>query len=178
MYSLEVIAVPVFAAADREWLEHIRKARAHSIGPPHFTLVFPGSRILPADYSREVTEAVAGVKRIAFCLRSAMVVPDAQVNCCHVFLVPDEGFGAIVRLHDRLHRGILAENLRTHFTYLPHLTVASVSDPAEARQIAAKLNAEDFAFAGHIDELEIHRRDGETVRCAEKIPLARQGWFK
>ena len=126
---------------------------------------------------REVTAAAAGATRIRFCLRSAIVVPDPQVSAYHVFLVPDAGFGSIARLHDRLHATSLTPCLRPDVSYIPHVTVASAHDFAAARKIAASLNRKDFAIDGHIEELEVHRRDGEVVRCIARVKLAKNGLF-
>jgi 2'-5' RNA ligase len=177
MSSLEVIAVPVFGKSEGAWLTRLRAAKAGSIGPPHFTLVFPGSELTPVDFASEIRHRAAGIKRIAFHLRSAMVVPDPQVRSYHVFLMPDEGFGAMVRLHDHLYAGKLAPLQSRTIAYLPHLTAASLPDIDEARRLAAKLNAGGIAIAGRIDALEIHRRDGETVRCVATVPLVKPRLF-
>ena len=177
MSSLEVIATPLFGKKEHDWLVRLREVRAHNIGPPHFTLVFPGTDLAPNEFTRQVTAAASSVKRFPFRLCSALVVPDLQVDSFHVFLVPDEGFGAIVRLHQALHAGTLGTRLREDFPYIPHLTVASERDFAAARTVAAKLNAQEFSIAGRIDELEIHRRDADVVRCIAKVPLAKAGLF-
>jgi 2'-5' RNA ligase len=177
MSSLEVVATPVFGTKDRDWLVHLREARAQNIGPPHFTLVFPGTDLAPNEFKRHVAAAAAKIKRIQFRLCSALVVPDPQVRSFHVFLVPDEGFGAIVRLHEALHEGALYTRLRVDFPYIPHLTVASEREFATARSVAAKLNAMDISVAGRLDEVEIHRRDADVVRCIAKVPLAKGGLF-
>ena len=155
----------------------LREARARNSGPPHFTLVFPGSSLEPHEFARQVAAAAAGATRIRFCLRSAIVVPDPEVSAYHVFLVPDEGFGSIVRLHDRLHATSLTACLRPNVSYIPHVTVASAHDFAAARKIAASLNSKEFAINGRIDELAVHRRDGDVVRCIARVPLAKAGLF-
>jgi 2'-5' RNA ligase len=175
--SLEVAATPLFGKKDYEWLVHQRQSRARNLGPPHFTLVFPGSTLGSHEFVQHVTAAVADVKRISFILRSAVVVPDQQVRSHHVFLVPDEGFGAIIRLHEKLYIGPLEMHLRSDMPYIPHLTVASERDFAAARRVAASFNAMDLAISGRIDALEIHRRDGEVVRRIAKVPLAKGGLF-
>jgi 2'-5' RNA ligase len=177
MSSLEVIATPRFSKADLAWLAGLRRALARNIGAPHFTLVFPGSDLDAPSYAAEVRSRAAGVRRIRLRLRSAIVVPDPQVRACHVFLVPDEGFGALVRLHERLHAGRLATCLRPDMPYLPHLTVASLDGVDEARRLAAKLNEQDISIKGTIEELEVQRRDGEVARCYARVPLARAGLF-
>ncbi|MEI9987417.1 MAG: 2'-5' RNA ligase family protein [Aliidongia sp.] len=177
MTTFEVAAAPIFDKADHDRLVQMRRLGADNRGPPHFTLVFPGTELSGSDFTRHVTAAVRGIKRIKFVLRSAVVAPDPQVRAYHVFLVPDEGFGAIVRLYERLHAGALQSSLRTDLSYIPHLTVASERDPAAARRIAVALNAENFAMAGRIDELEILRLDGEVIRRVATVPLASAGLF-
>jgi 2'-5' RNA ligase len=177
MTSLQVVAVPEFSASDRDWLIQLRGARARNPGPPHFTLVFPGSDLAPREFARAVQAAAAGIKRIKFCLRSALVVPDAHVASFHVFLVPDEGFGAISRLYDRLHAGALAPAERHVSAYLPHITVASERELAAARTLARKLNDRDFAVSGRIDELELHQRESGVARTIGKVQLEKAGLF-
>jgi 2'-5' RNA ligase len=177
MSSLEVVAAPVFEKHDLDWLTRRRQARAQSLGPPHLTLVFPGSTLTPHDFAAEIKARAAGVKRIRFHLRCALVVPDRQVQAFHVFLVPEEGFAAIVRLYDRLHEGRLAPCLQPEMSYLPHITIASTHDFAEARAIAAKLNAGEISIAGRIETLDVHRRDGEVVHPFASVALAKPGLF-
>src|SRR5436309_1689404 len=141
MSSLEVSATPVFAKKELDWLMRLRQSRAKSLGPPRFTLVFPGTALEQPAFIHEVTAAIAGLKRIEFCLRSAMVVPNAEVRSFHVFLVPDEGFAAILKLHERLHHGALAARLRPEVPYIPHITAASEPEFAAARALAVSLNA-------------------------------------
>lgn len=177
MTTFEVAAAPIFDKKDHDRLVQMRRAAADNRGPPHFTLVFPGTALAAPEFARHVTAAAKLVKRIKFVLRSALVVPDPQVRSNHVFLVPDEGFGAIVRLYERLHAGALQACLRPDLAYIPHLTVASHRDPVAARRNAAALNTEAFAIPGRIDELEILRIDGEVVRRVATVPLASAGLF-
>ena len=176
--SHEVIAAPEFAVADLGWLTKVREAHAGGHGgAPYFTLVFPGSELKTDDFTAEVQRAVVGVKRIRFCLRAAMVVLDPEVHSFHVFLVPDEGFGALIRLHDKLHNGRFAAYRREASPYIPHVTVGSEREFAAAHTLAATFNAKDMAVWGRVDELIIQRRDGEVARAVRKVPLAKSELF-
>jgi 2'-5' RNA ligase len=175
MSALEVVAKPEFGRAELDWLTHLRQTRAHSPGAPAFTLVFPGADMVN-DVVHHVTETCASTPRIRFCLRSAMIVPESKMGLYHVFLVPDEGFGAIIRLHDRLHTGPLACCLRPDTPYIPHLTVASTKEFDAARQTVALLNAKDLAINGRIDEIEVHERDSAVPRCIAKAAM-KHGFF-
>jgi hypothetical protein len=170
MSALEVVARPKFGKSELEWLMRVRENRTHRSGAPDFTLVFPGADAAAVEVVRHVATTCAAIARIRFCLRSALIVPD--LNGYHVFLVPDEGFGAIVRLHDRLHHGPLASCLRPDVPYIPHLTIASTDDLAVARRVKASLNAHDLAITGRIDEIEVRERDDTTPRCIARAPLA------
>ena len=175
MSALEVVAKPEFAKADLEWLTQLREVKTHIPGPPSFTLVFPGADSAVA-VTKHVQAVCAGIDRIRFCLHSAMIVPEHKTGWFHVFLVPDEGFGAIIRLHDRLHVGPLA-CCWPDMPYIPHLTVASMHELNRARTMMASLNAKDLAIIGRIDELEIQARDANEQRCLARVPLARHGFF-
>ena len=177
MESLEVIARPHFDKDDLAWLTDIRSRRAGSRGPPYFTLVFPGVDLTPKAFADRIRVNAHDIPRIRFRLRSALVVPEHTVGRFHVFLIPDEGFGAILRLHDALHAGPIETALRPETPYLPHITVATTTDPAAARKVAQALNQGGLDIHGHIDALEVERRDGEVIKRVAEIPLARTGWF-
>jgi hypothetical protein len=175
--SLEVIARPHFDKADLAWLTDIRSRRAGSRGEPYFTLVFPGAEMAPPEFAAAVRARVKDVAAIRFRLRSALVAPEPVVRRFHVFLIPDEGFGAILKLHETLHAGPIKAALRPDTPYLPHITVATLPDYDAARELAVSLNRRDIDIRGLIDALQVERRAGEVIRRVAEIPLAKAGWF-
>lgn len=177
MESLEVIARPHFDKDDLAWLTDIRSRRAGSRGAPYFTLVFPGAQMEAPAFAAQIRRNVGDFPRIRFRLRSALVVPETAVSRFHVFLIPDEGFGAILRLHDVLHVGKIEAAIRPETPYLPHITVATSADRKQARELAQALNQGGIDISGHIDALTVERRNGEAIQNIAEIPLARHGWF-
>lgn len=177
MDTLEVIARPHFDKADLAWLTDIRSRRAGSRGPPYFTLIFHGAEMTAAAFTEEVRKVAAEAPRIRFRLRSALVAPEPTVGRFHVFLIPDEGFGAILKLYDALHVGDIETALRFDTPYLPHITVATTSDYPAARKLAQALNMRGIDISGHIDALEVERRSGDVVKTVAEVPLAKPGWF-
>jgi 2'-5' RNA ligase len=169
--TLEVISRPHFDKSDLAWLVDIRSRRTGNLGPPYFTLVFPGAEMTPPAFTAQVRASVQDIHRIRFHLRSALVAPEPMVGRFHVFLIPDEGFGAILRLHDALHTGPIEAALRPDIPYLPHITVATTTDYSAARKIAQSLNKGGIDIGGHIDALQVERRSGEVVRQVAEIPL-------
>ena len=177
MESLEVIARPHFDKADLAWLTDIRSRRAGGRGAPYFTIVFPGADLSPADFAAAIRAHAAHIHPIRFRLRSALVAPELAVRRFHVFLIPDEGFGAILRLHDALHAGPIAPALRMDQPYLPHITVATAADYGTARKLAFALNQDAFDIHGQIDVLQVERRSGDVIKPVADIPLSKTGWF-
>lgn len=177
MESLEVVARPQFDKGDLAWLTDVRSRRTGNHGPPYFTLVFPGADLSPGEFAHLVRVRVRDIPRIRFHLRSALVVPEMTVRRFHVFLVPDEGFGAILKLHEAIHSGPLESALRPDTPYIPHITVATSADYTAARKVAASLNAQGIDIPGVIDTLQVEHRVGETIKPVADIHLAKTGWF-
>ena len=172
--ALLVLAYPDLAADDRDWIEGIRARHdpAHGIVRAHVTLVFPVAGMAPGAFVAATERGASGCGAIRFVLRSAVPFRDVTAPRTHVFLVPDEGLGALVRLHDRLYAGALAPELRLDIPAIPHVTVAAKAEAAEAKALADELNAGPFAVAGTIAALDIVAHDGGPVRTLARVPLA------
>jgi 2'-5' RNA ligase superfamily len=177
MEALEVIARPHFNKEDLAWITDIRSRRAGSRGAPYFTLVFSNPSLTPSAFLNAVRTYSKDVHPIRFRLRSALVVPEQAAGRFHVFLIPDEGFGAILKLHDALHVGALAPAVRQDNPYLPHITVATTADHAKARDLAVALNQGGLDIHGHIEALEVESRIGEVIKLVAEVPLSKAGWF-
>jgi len=175
--TLEVIAHPQFEKADQAWLTDIRARRAGSRGAPYFTLVFPGADLAPAAFADAIRARARDVRPIRFRLRSALVAPEPVARRFHVFLIPDEGFGAILKLHDALHTGPIAAALRQDTPYLPHITVATTPGYDAARSLAQALNQGGVDIPGQITALQVEQRIGEDIKIVADIPLSKAGWF-
>ena len=172
---LLVLAYPRLAQSDFDWLQAIRAQhdeRYFSLVAPHFTLVFPVGTIARADFTAHVRRQTAGVRPISFVARCAVVVLDDSRRFTHVFLVPDEGFSEIVRLHDRLYTGTLAGELRLDIAFIPHVGVGNSTDARACKRLADELNAQDFRVAGVIDTLDVVWYENNDVRTLEQIALA------
>jgi 2'-5' RNA ligase len=170
---LLVIAEPAFAARDRAWIEAIRSKHDphHRVVPPHFTLVFHAATRAEAKVAAHIRRISACVPRFTCRLRSALIYPDAPSGTTYVSLMPDEGFGAIVRLHDRLYTGPLARHLRLDIPFTPHVTVARFKSARRAQRLADELNARAFAVAAPIRTLDLVRYNGAAIETVCTVPL-------
>jgi 2'-5' RNA ligase len=172
--SLAVISYPKLSQTDVGWLAKIRTIYPKLHYPkfaPHFTFVFPSERISADILIGHVQAQTATQPRIRFTIRCALPMPDALSDNTHLFLVPDEGFSAILRLHDRLYTGLLADDLRLDIPYIPHITLGYTPDPAFCKQVADDLNRQPFTISGAIEQLSIVRVEGETATTIASIPL-------
>lgn len=172
-----VVSYPDVAPEALAWVEALRAEhhpRQAAIAA-HVTLVFPVASVDPPALIAEVQRQASGSIPIPFTLRCALPFRDLTSEATDVFLVPDEGFGAIVRLHDRLYAGLLAPALRLDLPFVPHLTVAHLSNPVAAKQLADRLNAESFAIPGTLSSVDVAQRQGAGVQTLARIPLGSQG---
>src|ERR671933_42157 len=113
-------------------------------------LAYPVRDLAPDAFVADVSRQAAGCVRIPFVLRWALPFKDVTGEGTDVFLVPEEGFSALARLHDRLYAGALASRLRLDIPTIPHLTVAHSADPQACKRLADALNARPLAISGTI----------------------------
>jgi hypothetical protein len=175
MSRLVVVAYPSLSPEDHAWVQDIRAAHDElyfTLVEPHFTFVFPTEALDEADLWEHARVSVEGVRRIDFVLRCAVVWDDATLPYWHVFLVPEEGFSAIVGLHDRLYRGALASELRLDIPFIPHLGIGTSQDPRACKGLADRINREGVAIAGRIERLDVAVVETDTVRTIETVELA------
>ncbi|HEX8181434.1 MAG TPA: 2'-5' RNA ligase family protein [Pyrinomonadaceae bacterium] len=172
--ALLVLAYPHLGPVDFAWLQALRAQhdeRYFSFVAPHVTLVFPVKGVEWGGFSRHVRRRAAGVPPIRFVARCAIVVADDARQFSHVFLVPDEGFSEIVKLHDRLYTDLLAPELRLDITFIPHLGVGNAKDARACKLLADELNAQNFCLAGLIDTLDVVWYEHNKVETIERIAL-------
>jgi 2'-5' RNA ligase len=154
--ALFVVAYPQISQADYAWIQAIRAEhdKQYSLIEPHFTLVFATQKPLP-ELLAHVEEVSRTFAAFRFVMRCAMPVKDFFSPQTHLFLVPDEGFSQIVRLHDYLYSGLLASELRLDVPFIPHVTIGSFSALNQCKQVCDEINQTEFALEGQINALDI-----------------------
>ncbi|MFY9619687.1 MAG: 2'-5' RNA ligase family protein [Pyrinomonadaceae bacterium] len=175
--ALLVLAYPRISSADFDWIQEIREQhdqRYFKIVEPHFTFVFPINEIGLAALSAEVRRQVTDAAAITFVCRCAMVVEDVSRSFSHVFLVPDEGFSEIVKLHDQIYAGAIQLELRLDIPYIPHIDVGNDEDARTCHRLADKLNQQQFQLKGVIDTLDIVKYETGTLQTLERVALGSQ----
>jgi 2'-5' RNA ligase len=173
--KLLAIAYPELLLPDLERIQNYRKnydLPFYNIVNPHFTLVFPVAEFPAKDFLAEIKKQLAGASSIRFVIRCASIHKDAFNERYHTFLVPDEGYTQLVKLHDRLYTGKLSKELRSDLDYIPHITIASLTDKFVCEKIAVEWNAVDFEISGKISSVDIIEYENEIITTIEKIKLS------
>jgi 2'-5' RNA ligase len=171
---LLVVGFPELAPEDAGWIRSIReqdKRLGYSILAPHFTVVFPLSTVSENQLAGHIGKQLAGCRGIEFVLRSSLLVKDDSSDDYYVLLVPDEGFGSIVKLHDKLYRGMLAPALRLDIPFIPHITVGYSADTQACKALVDSINQEEFAIKGKISGLDLIKKEADRVWTVKHFPF-------
>ena len=171
--ALTVLGRPRLKPADAAWVTALRSRHgsalpAPEIGP-HVTLVFPTEATDATTATGHLAVVAGDTAPFALAFRCALPVLDPDSGDTYVYLVPDEGFSGLVRLHDRLYSGPFAEALRLDLPYIPHVTLARIAEAKLARALADDLNGQEPDIHARLETVELFRldKDGAARRLAE-----------
>jgi 2'-5' RNA ligase len=174
MIRLLVVSYPIISSSHFAWIQDIRKQYDQlnfKAIDPHFTLVFPVANIEQETFIHHVKQSIENVQSFEFVIRCAIICDDAFRKHTHVFLVPDEGYSRIVKLHDRLYTGVLAEELRLDLAFTPHIGIANSRDARSCKQLADNLNQQQFEIYGKVNKLDLLWDKNNRVGTIEEVLL-------
>ena len=171
--NLLVLAYPELQDNDFRIIQNHREVHDpfFKIVRPHFTLVFAVTNFSIADFTEQIKDQIKGVKEITFTIRCAIVNKDAFSDRYHSFLVPDEGFSDLVKLHDKLYSSKLSGDLRLDIGYIPHIGIGSWMDKFECKKQVEEWNNKEMTIKGSITAIEIVSYENDIVTPVERIKL-------
>ncbi len=172
--SYLLLAYPQLAKQDVELIDSYRKVNDelfYNVVDPHFTLVFPVFDTLLEDFVAEVKSKIEGLTKFGFTMRCATINKDAFSDYFHAFIVPDEGFSNIVKMHDRFYSGKLINNLRLDIDFIPHIGIGNSKDKWLCKKMVDEWNEKEFAISGTIARLTIVKYEDGVVTTIEDIEL-------
>jgi 2'-5' RNA ligase len=138
---------------------------------PHFTIVFPVFDIPEEEFTREIKDKSVNLAKFDFIIRCATINKDAFSDYFHTFLVPDEGYSDIVKLHDKLYSEKLKNNLRLDLDFIPHIGIGNSIDKYACKKMVDEWNEKDFSISGRITHLTIVNYENNIVTELEDIEL-------
>ena len=172
--SLLAISYPELKTGDFEWIQDLRAEFCpgeYAIVNPHLTLAFAVDDISQRNLSDHIRLHAAVVPPIDFVLRSCSLVKTVDDDRIYLFLVPDEGYNQILKLHDNLYTGPLTRHLRHDIPYIPHMTIGIFSDTGQAQKAVDDINGREFAIAGQMTAVDIVSDNTGRIKTLEKINL-------
>lgn len=164
--ALAVVNYPTLSDDDFAWIQSVRREHDplfFEVIDPHFTLVFPTEAVLEPTLIDHVRQQLDSATSFEVVFRCAILGDPDFLDHAHAFLVPDEGFSDVVRLHDGLYSGPLAGELRLDLPFIPHVALANTPTPEACKAIVDRLNSEDFEIRGWVEALDVIGYDGERV---------------
>lgn len=111
------------------------------------------------------------MRRIDFTIRCATVSQDSSGGFYHEFLVPDEGYSDIVKLHDRLYSGRFLKNLRFDIDFIPHIGIGNSEDVLVCKKNVDDLNSRHLLIEGSVQALHVVKYDGGVIAPIKRIEL-------
>lgn len=171
--SLLAVSYPELKPDDFRWIQKIREIhdRHYNLVDPHFTLIFETNKAATEALSDHIRSVIKEAKIIDFMIRCAVVMPGLVDENWYTFLVPDEGYSDIVRLHDRLYTGILADEQRLDIPYIPHMTIGIHDDRDSCKTLVDRINANSFCISGRIKSVCIVKLENNMIETIEEIEL-------
>jgi len=169
MNQFFTLAYPNLSDDDASRIEAFRRAHdPHSSAvAAHFTMAFGCSTLAKDMYSEHVARVCRSAQPIDFVCRYAMLGADNEAERAYVYLVPDEGYSRLSRMHDDLYRGPLRTFLRLDIPYVPHITLGSMADRAAAKHLCDDLNRSGLEISGSITALTVATlQDQEILNVA------------
>ncbi|MDH3207790.1 MAG: 2'-5' RNA ligase family protein [Gemmatimonadota bacterium] len=158
--TLYTLGYPELSQPDAEFIEAFRREHDlpyRDVVAAHFTLLFGCGDVALSDYTSHVEQVAAGFPPVSFNCRYAMLGSgaDADRDTAYVFLVPDEGYAALSLLHDALYRGLMEPFLRLDVPFIPHITIGTLRDRAEAKSLCDELNERGLSIQGRVANLTV-----------------------
>ena len=177
--ALLVIAYPEITDRDynciQEFREHHDELYYHVV-EPHFTLVFPLRKKVKWEteaFIAEIRKQIRGVQAFEFCIRCATLNKDAFSDYYHAFLVPDEGYSKIVKLHDRLYADKLFPQRALFVDFVPHIGIGNAKDPLKCVEMVDSWNNHEFTVEGRVTALDVADHENDTVQTIQRISLGK-----
>ena len=177
MRKFFTLAYPKLSEKDATFVEDFRRRHDghHELARAHFTLVFGRSNVDERAYLEHVREVARLSRPTPFVCRYAMLGADDEAERAHVFLVPDEGYSGISRLHDALYRQEMAAFLRLDIPYVPHITLGSSADRAAMKTCCDELNEATLSIHGSVEALTVAALESGSLVDVASFPLRSRG---
>lgn len=173
MRKLFTFAYPKLSEEDTLFIEDVRRRHDghHERVRAHFTMVFGRFDADEGAYLEHVREVARLSQPTSFVCRYAMLGADDEAARAYAFLVPDEGYSGISRLHDALYRRELAPFMQLDIPYVPHITLGSSADRGAMKDCCDELNEAALSIHGSVEALTVIALEGGSLVDVASFPF-------
>lgn len=172
--ALLVVAYPKLSSEDSEFIQNYRKEndkRYYDVVNPHITLVFSINDVSEDQFIAEVEKQSKGVDKFEAVFRVATINQDDGRKFFHEFLVPDEGYSNIVKLHDKLYSGVFKKFWRYDIDYIPHIGIGNSDNVKESKDRVDELNQGKIEIACTVDAIDVIKYENDKVETIKSLDL-------
>ena len=172
--SYLVLAYPKISKEDYEFIQDYREAndpKYFSLVDPHFTIVFSTANVSEQDFVAEVEKQARSISKFDYTIRCATINQDDSGDFYHEFLVPDQGYSNIVKLHDKLYSGEFFDNLRFDINFIPHIGIGNSEDVKICKKRIDELNSKDLEITGSVQVLDVVKYEDNKITTIKKVEL-------
>jgi 2'-5' RNA ligase len=172
--SLLVISYPELHKSDYDLIQSWRErydSEFVNIINPHFTLVFPVENITYESLLTHVQKCSANIKKIPLVINTVKLHKSKIDSNYFLFALPEKGYDEIIKLHDQLYMGILADELRRDMPYLPHITIGVFAGENNCRIAAETINKKTFSIKAELLTLSIIEYNNKQIKLLTNLDL-------
>lgn len=151
------ISIPKLEKQDFDYIQSIRQqydVRYYHILPSHFTM-FSNLTLSCWQFLKDNLQATFSChESFYFTIESAMLVPPSlQHQYWYAFLIPSQGFGHFYKIHTLAQKDLLADDLKQHVPFIPHITVGSFAKEQDCKILVNKINQSNIKIKGAVDSI-------------------------
>ncbi len=172
--SYLVLAYPKISEESFQFIQDYRRIndpKYFNVVNPHFTIVFSTSNFSEDDFIEEVIKQTHGLHKFDFKIKCATINQDYSKKFYHEFLVPDQGYSDIVKLHDKIYSDKFFDNLRFDIDYVPHVGIGNSENVLVCKKNVDSLNSKNLSIEGFVSVLDIVKYENNTITTLKTVEL-------
>jgi hypothetical protein len=163
---LAIVTCPEIPPSELAWIEDLRGKHLSSPEtdiPPHVMLVYPAEFVMDENLTMHMYGVTGSTQPFEAIFRIAAPAIDPIHGGWRVQLLPDEGLSKLMRMHNFLYTGPIADHVNYDIPYVPHLTIARTETGPQANALCEELNSSIIEVSARFTTVKILRIEGGEV---------------
>ena len=172
-----IFSIPTLNEKNLKWVECLRGR--YSPGQvktllPHFTMLSTERQIQCNELENLLNEISMHHQKINFTIHRALAMPPLNGHdSWYAFLVPDQGFSDLSKLHASICCKRFNLSDEQLFPFIPHITVGLFSEKTACLNAIDEINAGYISLSGNVDEISAAQVSDDGVEIIKTIELSK-----